>query len=63
MILFTIMLFIYKDMMGIGDPTQKENGKQKKKIPVSCPPIPTSTIWRLTVFRGPKNTQNKTDIP
>ena len=28
--------------------------KPQKKSPFGCPPIPTSTIWRPTVFRYPR---------
>ena len=41
--LFTIMVFIYQNVMGMGEETPKENGKRKKKIPVVPPPHPI--LW------------------
>ena len=34
MILFTIMVFIYEDVMGMGEKKTKENGKRKKNSPL-----------------------------
>ena len=40
MILFTDMVFIYKDVMGMGEKNPKEKRKRKKKSPLVALPSP-----------------------
>ena len=60
MILFTIMIFIYNDVMGMEKKKTEENGETKEKKTVGCPPHP---MWRPTIFWCPQNTENKQDLP
>ena len=57
MILFTIYdLFtkIVYDGDGRKTPKYTKDETKEKNSPFGCPPIPSSTKWRPTIFRGPK---------
>ena len=55
MILFKIMVFIYLDMMEIGEKNPKENGKWKKKSPLVTLTSPFLR-YRGWLFSGTRKT-------
>ena len=63
MILFTIMIFIYKDVMGMGEKTPKENGKQKKKSPLVALPSPLLRYGGRLFFGARKTPKTSQTYP
>ena len=62
MILLTEMI-IYKDVMAMEEKNPKEKKNERKKSPFGCPLIPTSTIWRPTVFQCPRTPKTSRTNP
>ena len=61
MILFTEMIFIFENEMGMGE-KPKEKRKQKKKIPAWLPSHPFFYDMAAHCFPVPDNAENKPDL-